>query len=311
LALAAVLLDTAAIGLLLSAVAAHQELVVAIGAPVIAAGIVAVRFPRLGLLLTPLRAMEFIVVLIAGLLDPWLFGASALAFISVVTGLVGALRPSFPLDASAVLFCSRCRQPVANPMMVGRRRRPLCRSCAKRHDEVGSAALLLGAFLVLVALTGANEGPAAAARLVVAAAGLVLVPVALHEAGHATAARSLGNTVTEVVIGTGLRLMRIGVVSVHAFPAGGRTAFTPDEATMTSRREALIVAAGPAANFAVAGTLMLIGAATSDSLFTLLAVTQAVTGAMSLLPWSIGSHGLHSDGARLRALLHSRAKSRP
>jgi hypothetical protein len=56
---------------------------------------------------------------------------------------------------------------------------------------------------------------------------------------------------------------------------------------------------------------MLIGAATSDSLFTLLAVTQAVTGAMSLLPWSIGSHGLHSDGARLRALLRTRAKSRP
>jgi hypothetical protein len=310
-ALAAVLLDTAAIVLLLAAVAAHEELVIAVGAPLIAAGILAVRVPRLGLLLTPFRAFEFIVVLIGGLVDPWLFGASALAFIAVVTGLVGALRPAFPLDASAVLFCSRCRQPVANPMMIGRGRRPLCSSCAKRRDEVGSAALLLGAFLVLVALTGANEGPVAAVRLAVAAAGLVLVPVAIHEAGHAIAARSLGNKVTEVVVGSGLQLIRVGVVSVHAFPADGRTVFTPNEATMTSRREALIFAAGPAANFAAAGALMLISASTSDSLFMLLAVTQAGTGAMSLLPWSIGSHSPHSDGARLRALLHTRAQSRP
>src|SRR5438105_4276932 len=149
--LAAVVLDTVALGSLLSAISARQELVVAFGVPLLVAGLLAVRFPRLGLVLAPVRTLEFIFVLIGGLIDPWLYGAGALALAALVTGLIGTLRPSLPLGSTAGLRCSQCDQPVADPMMAGRKRRPLCRSCAWRRDEIWLAVLHVG----LVVLVGA------------------------------------------------------------------------------------------------------------------------------------------------------------
>ena len=75
--------------------------------------------------------------------------------------------------------------------------------------------------------------------------------IALHEAGHALAARHVGMAVRSVRIGKGPKLasFRIGSsrVDIHAIPSTGLTTYPPSPMA-SARQRRLVVAAGPAAH---------------------------------------------------------------
>jgi hypothetical protein len=84
----------------------------------------------------------------------------------------------------------------------------------------------------------------------------LFVGVCLHEGAHAVCARAFGFTVTGVRIGSGPSMYRARVqrtiVTFHLVPLSGLTSWRPGPAEVTTRKRALIAAAGPIANLCIA-----------------------------------------------------------
>lgn len=253
----------------------NHVLAAAIGAAVLALGLLSMRVRRLGYIMTVLRGFVAFILLIVGAVT------TALLLLSVAAA------------TSAVLGFAATRAPRSR------------RSRSERFDEIGSAIIHLAfVALMLVALL-AQGRVAAAVGFVLFWAALTWGTIAVHEAGHAVAALRSGNAVPNVRIGAGLTLFRVGPVSVGAIPFLGHTHWAANESSMTIRREAYIALSGPAANLVGAFAFLAIYLVLPDSLVLALVGAHVATALLNLVPFEHGVHGqrMSSDGARALRLL--------
>lgn len=126
----------------------------------------------------------------------------------------------------------------------------------ERWILLGAFALALGA---LVAIVLEDYEPTRLAPVFIVLAWFPLI--ALHELGHAVAARLLGWEVTAIVVGFGrpvARLVVFGVpVTLKTYPLGGHVRPVPLSLRGVRWRSALVYLAGPGAELALAGGLVL------------------------------------------------------
>jgi hypothetical protein len=162
---------------------------------------------------------------------------------------------------------------------------------------------------VLTLLEALNDGPGATLLFVLAGIAVLWGPIAFHEGGHAVAAWVTGNRLTEVRIGSGLQLAKLGVVTVSAVPVSGRAFINPNRDTLTKRREVAILAAGPAAHFVAAVIMFVVAIALSDRLVVVLAAMQGASALANLSPRASRRDTLQRDGVRIWALLRGRVET--
>ncbi len=97
-------------------------------------------------------------------------------------------------------------------------------------------------------------------RALLAFYGWLVVGMIVHEGAHAALAKSLGFAVTQVRLGYGpviaRRTLRGTLVTLHAVPFGGLTAWNPGPQGVRSTERAAIASAGPIVNLAL-GVLLL------------------------------------------------------
>lgn len=268
-------------------IAAREHIVAAaIGGVVLALGVLATRLRRLGHFMSLLRGFAAFVLIIAALVTMATLPFAVVAAASAVLGFAAAGAPT-----------AAVQQPRAK------------RARSKRFDDVGSAVIHFAFLGLLILSLLAQRRFTTAAGFALWWIALMWGTIAVHEAGHAIAARLMGNTVAEVRIGVGLTLFRAGPISVGAIGFLGHTHWAPNETTMTSRREACIVLAGPGANLVVAFALLALSLARPDSFVVTLIASQIVTALLNLVPFQHGAHGQlgPSDGARVLRLLRVRA----
>jgi Zn-dependent protease len=88
----------------------------------------------------------------------------------------------------------------------------------------------------------------------------LMVGMIVHEGAHAASARGFGFPVTQIRLGCGRVIARrtVGrtVVSLHAVPFGGLTAWDPSTRGVRASQRAAIAGAGPLANLAVGVVLL-------------------------------------------------------
>lgn len=86
--------------------------------------------------------------------------------------------------------------------------------------------------------------------------------IAIHELGHALVARALGFRVHEIVLGFGPELLRLRVLgapmTVRLWPAGGYVVPAPRDLRHARIKSAAIYFAGPAAELALVGVMLLV-----------------------------------------------------
>lgn len=274
LAGAALTLDLVGVGLVL-ALLEYRPAPVWLGSTVVLLlSSVGVWWPRLGVLLLLVRGPLAILLSIGGLENAFVFVAMGGVVVGAWLGLLGASRiPAATTEEST------------------------------RRDNVWSAVLHL-AMLAGIVVVAALESPGAGAALAFLWVGIMWGGVAVHEVGHALGALATGNPVKRLEIGLGLALLRTRRVTVRAVPFVGYTEWEPG-ASMTSRREALVVAAGPAANLLCGLALSLVAIVVASSFVGIVAATQYFTFLVNLIPFKRGGHGpaIGSDGMRLLRLL--------
>lgn len=232
--------------------------------------------PRLGVSLLLVRGPLAILLSVAGLVNGIAFVAAGGVVLGAWLGLVGASRvPAATTEASTT------------------------------RDHLWSAILHL-AMLAGLVVVAALDSPANGAKLGLLWVGVMWGGVGIHEAGHAIGAAVTGNAVKRLDIGLGLPLLRTPRLTVRAVPLAGFTEWTP-AASMTSRREVAVVAAGPAANLSCGLALSLIAWATASDFLAIVAAAQYFTFFVSLAPFKSAGHGpaIDSDGRRLFRLLRS------
>ncbi len=168
---------------------------------------------------------------------------------------------------------------------------------------LGLICQLAGLVSALIALGPVMDG--GATPLAVLTGGCVLL-LLVHEAGHLLACVALGVQVTGVYLGWNKHAVRFrlrGVQVSLGMPNGGRVEHV---LAGSSKRAAVIGAAGPAANLAVAAVLLAIQVAlpagtTARDVLLALAALSAAMGVGNLMPFRTRSGHL-SDGARLLTL---------
>lgn len=243
-------------------------------AAVLLLGAVGVWRPRFGVSLLLVRGPLAILLAIAGLVNGIAFVAAGGVAVGAWFGLVGASRvPASTTEAST------------------------------RRDRLWSATLHLAVFAALV-VVAALDSPAKGATLGLLWVGVMWGGVGIHEVGHAIGAAVTGNAVKHLDIGLGLPLLRTPRLTVRAVPLTGFTEWAP-AASMTSRREAVIVAAGPAANLLCGLALSLTAWGTASDLLAIGAAAQYFAFLVNLVPFKAAGHGpaVGSDGMRLFRLL--------
>jgi tetratricopeptide (TPR) repeat protein len=136
--------------------------------------------------------------------------------------------------------------------------------------------------------------------------------VALHEAGHALAARAVGFRVAEIRLGRGPHVYTFAIrrtaVSIHAYPFSGWVLTFPVTPGRHRWREFVVSAAGPAASFALAGCA-LVSFLEHESVIRLAFVTAAAWhGVASLTPneTDVGAYRWANDGLQLFRILFQR-----
>jgi len=230
-----------------------------------------------------------------------------------------------PASSAPTVVCDRCALTTTAPDLLspvrGRRLCPRCLSHrqaneARRLRRIGLTGGLVGLLLLGVAPAQGYLLLNLAALLPLAS----LASLALHELGHALAARLLGFRVYSVTLGQGPLLFarRWGRVDLmlRALPLGGYTEAGATAPRLLRLRAALFVAAGPLAN-ALALVCLLprwpggLLAQLSGGLapVPLLLATNGVSLLLSLLPsWPQSRADRHlADGPTLLEALRGRA----
>ena len=142
----------------------------------------------------------------------------------------------------------------------------LCEPCRRRHAHIAAAHLALcfvalglivwyGMPRLIAAQVGFQQEPQPAVIYLAFYAAL-FVGICLHEGAHAVCARAFRFTVLGVRIGSGPVVYRTRLhctnVTFHLVPLGGQTSWNPGLGEVTTRKRALIAAAGPITNLCLA-----------------------------------------------------------
>jgi hypothetical protein len=245
-----------------------------------------------GLLALRIRRVGYITMLIRGLFAFVLLAASASA--------IGLLIAVVAEAVAAVLGLSAAR--ATNVKSSARMR-------SKRFDDIGSAVIhfTFSGLIVAGVLAEGRIGAAVGFALwwIVSSWGTL----AVHEAGHAVVARSNGNRVPDVAIGTGLTLFRFGRITIGAIPFLGHTHWLANESSMTSRKELFIVLGGPAANLALASALASVPYVRADGWGVTLICINLGAVLLNVLPFERTFDGrpIPNDGAQALRILRSSA----
>lgn len=217
----------------------------------------------------------------------------------------------------------------------GFRRRPtwVCAGCAPFRPNLADAQALSGAAVTLILLAFAVfryvidfGSPIEGVTFLLGVALCLPLAVFLHEMGHALVARALGRRILGIRIGGGPLVGSFRVLGAvldwrrHAFLGG---AVSYDTGAPASRwANALIAAAGPLSNFALAGLLAVLPAVLPEAGEALplsaacvgAALTSAYVGVVNLLVFqheAADLDGVHSDGAQILAAFARRASIDP
>lgn len=265
--------------------ASRHFLATAIGAAVLALGLLAMKVRPLGYAMTLPRGFGALVMLVIAAAN-----ATALLVLSVAAA------------ASAIVGFTAARASGE-----GRQRDRTRHPHSERFDEVGSAILHFTFVGLVIVGAFAHGGVAAAAGFALYWIVITWGTIAVHEAGHAVAALRTGNDVPNVRIGVGLTLFRVGRISIGAIPFVGHTHWAPNQSSMTSRREAYIALGGPAANLVVALALLSIPFVRTDGSALAIVGVQVGMALLNLVPFEHSVHGqrMSSDGARALRLFRS------
>jgi hypothetical protein len=268
--------------MLMTAVLRHQPVAAAYGAVLIGVGLLAVRIRRVGYVAAVLRSFLAFVLLIAA------------ADATVLLLAAGAEAMSAVLGVSAARATATKQRP---------------RQRSKRFDEVGSAIIHFSFVGLLIVALLAEGRIGAAVGFALSWIVFSWGTLAVHEAGHALVARRSGNDVPDVAIGAGLRLFRIGRITIGAIPFLGHTHWVPNESLMTSRQELYITLGGPAANLVVACVLATIPSVRAHGLGIELICVHLGAALLNLLPFERTFHGkrIRSDGAQALRLMRAKA----